>query len=40
MTTIGLQQFFVTIDACNNLGLKQVSCHAKDLPEVLFEDYC
>jgi hypothetical protein len=36
--TIGLQQCFVTMDGCNNLGKKQISCRNKDLPEFLSEN--
>ncbi len=38
MTTTGLQQCFVTINGCNNLGKKQVSCCVEDLLEVLLKN--
>jgi len=38
MTTTRLQQCFVTIDGCNNLGKKQVSCCVEDLLEVLLKN--
>jgi hypothetical protein len=36
--TIGLQQCFVTMDGCNNLGKKQISCRDEDLLEFHFEN--
>jgi hypothetical protein len=38
VTIIGLQQCFVTMDGCNNLGKKQISCRDEDLLEFLFEN--
>jgi len=38
MTTTRLQQCYVSMDGCNDLGKKIVSCHDKDLLEAIFEN--